>query len=145
MYRYKASSGNQTRYYQVEASAIQKFNKYCKKLEALAAPGNPIPIPATLPEELVDLHDNSSLMEDVWMAPVDSNPVDHHWLNDKNVCTGIKAVLQCDRCLEERRWLGREADNLCWYFGRRLGSIEVTLRCPKCTSICTLFFSAQCC
>jgi len=53
------------------------------------------------------------------------------WLEDRDVRTGIQAMLKVDRCLEERRCLGWEADNLCRWFGRELAAVELALRRPK--------------
>jgi hypothetical protein len=57
------------------------------------------------------------------------------WLTDVDVRKGIRAMLKSDRCLEERRRLGLEADNLCCWFGRELAAIELALRLPASTSI----------
>jgi hypothetical protein len=71
-------------------------------------------------------------MEDVWvdwnMAP---GP---RWLTDVNVRKGIRAMLKNDRCLEERRRLGLEADSLCQWFGRQLAAVTLALKLP--TSKC---------
>ena len=52
------------------------------------------------------------------------------WLTDVNVRKGILAVLKSDRCLEERRRLGLEADNLCQWFGRQLAAMTLALKLP---------------
>ena len=52
------------------------------------------------------------------------------WLGDVLVRKGIKAVLAKDRCLEERRRLQMEADNLCQSYGRDLAAVELALRNP---------------
>ena len=71
-------------------------------------------------------------MEDVWISSSSEEPP--RWLTDINVRNGIRALLKADRCMEEQRRLGYEADNLCNWFGRELTSLEVALRCTKCTS-----------
>ena len=53
------------------------------------------------------------------------------WLEDVDVREGIRAVLKMDRCLEERRRLGLEADNLCRWFGHELSAVEVALATPS--------------
>jgi hypothetical protein len=37
-------------------------------------------------------------------------------------------MLKLDRCTEEFRCLGIEADNLCWWFGRELAAIELAIQ-----------------
>jgi len=110
-------------------NAIKKFNRYCARLEELFDPAYTIAIPSPLPTKLADLRDNSSLMEDVWITPAESDPP--RWLEDTDVRSGIRAMLKVDRCLEERRRLGWEADNLCRWFGRELSAIELALRTPS--------------
>ena len=57
------------------------------------------------------------------------------WLEEPEVREGIRAVLKQQRCLEERRRLGIEADNLCRWFGEEICAVELALRCPECRSI----------
>ena len=65
-------------------------------------------------------------MEDVWIdQTMGPGP---RWLTNVNVCKGIRAMLKSDRCLEERRRLGLEADNLCQWFGRQLGAVTLALK-----------------
>jgi hypothetical protein len=111
-------------------NAVKKFNKYCAKLEELYDPTSKIPLPLPLPTKLVELRDSSSIMEDVWISPADINIPS--WLEDADVRSGIRAALKADRCLEERHRLGREADNLCRWFGRELVAVELALRNPTC-------------
>jgi hypothetical protein len=67
-------------------------------------------------------------MEDVWVtSTIGPGP---RWLTDVNVRKGIRAMLKSDRCLEERRRLGLEADNLCAWFGRQLAAITLALKLP---------------
>jgi hypothetical protein len=68
-------------------------------------------------------------MEDVWVEPVSASPP--AWLTDANVRKGIRAILKLDRCLEERRRLGIEADNMCAWFGRELAALTVSIQSPK--------------
>lgn len=113
--------------------AIQKFNEYCDELHNLAPPDCSIPIPQHLPTELNALRDieNSGLMEDVWITPCSDGRLPR-WLEDINVRNGIRAMLRVDHCLDERKRLEREADNLCLWFGQRLTSIETALRLSQC-------------
>ena len=113
--------------------AISKFNSYCDELRDLAPLDCPIPIPQHLPTELNVLRDieNSGLMEDVWITPCDEGNRPR-WLVDVSVRNGIRAMLKADRCLEERQRLGREANNLCRWFGQKLTAVETALRLPQC-------------
>ncbi|KAI0373090.1 hypothetical protein BV20DRAFT_963601 [Pilatotrama ljubarskyi] len=95
-------------------TAIRKFNRYCDTLEDLYKPEWSFPLPRHLPTELGALRDDSSLLVDVWTTPAAATVP--RWLEDSNIRKGIRAMLVKDRCLEERRRLGNEADNLCrWY------------------------------
>ena len=110
-------------------NAIHKFNKYCEALENLYKPEWNIPLPEPLPTQLAVLRDSSSLMEDVWIVPAEGEVP--RWLEDSDVREGIRAILKLDRCLEERRRLGIEADNLCRWFGQELSALEVALSTPS--------------
>jgi hypothetical protein len=68
-------------------------------------------------------------MEDVWITPSLGDVP--RWLEDADVREGIRAMLRLDRCLEERRRLGYEADNLCRWFGRELHAVELALASPS--------------
>jgi hypothetical protein len=87
-----------------------------------------IPVPRHLSNKLAILRDDPYLMEDVWIE-MKTGPAPR-WLTDPNVRTGIRAMLKGDRCLEERRRLGLEADNLCRWFGQELAAVELALRLP---------------
>jgi hypothetical protein len=67
-------------------------------------------------------------MEDVWVDQT-TGP-GPRWLTDVNIRKGIRAMLKSDRCLEERRRLGLEADNLCQWFGRQLAAVTLALKLP---------------
>lgn len=111
-------------------TAIKKFNAYCAKLEDIYDPSWNIPLPLPLPTKLADLRDQSSLMEDVWITPSESKP--QPWLDDPDVRSGIRAMIKLDRCTEEQRRLGEESDNLCSWFRRELGAVELAIRAPTC-------------
>ncbi|KAG6835936.1 hypothetical protein H0H93_013187, partial [Arthromyces matolae] len=114
-------------------SAIHKFNGYCKQLKALHKNEWNIPVPKPLPTELASLRESPLLHEDVWIETTEGKlPL---WLTDATVREGIRALLKRDRCLEERRRLGLEADNLCRWFGRELCAIQVALNSPSNFSI----------
>lgn len=110
-------------------TAIRKFNKYCEKLAELHKPEWNIPLPDPLPTTLSALRDASYLMEDVWICRQPGSVP--RWLDDADVREGIRSVLKLDRCLEERRRLGLEADNMCRWFGRELCALEVALIDPS--------------
>ncbi|PPR06800.1 hypothetical protein CVT26_003865 [Gymnopilus dilepis] len=110
-------------------SAIKRYNRYCEQLEELHDPSYKIPLPTALPTKLDDLRQDSNLMEDVWIELSEvETPL---WLEDQDVRTGIRAKLKADRCKEEQRRLGWEADNLCRWFGREFAAVAVALRTPK--------------
>jgi hypothetical protein len=98
-------------------------------LETLYKPEWDIPLPEPLPTQLAVLRDSSTLMEDVWITPMEGEVP--RWLEDADVREGIRAILKVDRCLEERRRLGLEADNLCRWFGQELSAVEVALATPS--------------
>ena len=107
-------------------AAIRKFNKYCDMLVTLSDPATNIPLPRHLKTDLNLLRDDPYLMEDVWIYP--SAEATPPWLTDTKVCKGIRAMLKIDRCMEEHRHLGIEADNLCRWFGRELTAIELSIQ-----------------
>jgi len=103
---------------------------YCETLENLYDLASNIPLPLPLPTKLTELWDHSSLMEDVWITPSDGKP--QSWLEDSDIRGGIRAMLKAERCVEEQHQLGMESDNLCHWFGRELGAVELALRNPLC-------------
>ncbi|KIK15530.1 hypothetical protein PISMIDRAFT_16447 [Pisolithus microcarpus 441] len=107
-------------------AAIRKYNTYCEHLSQLYDSSWAIPLPCPLPTKLVDLRNDTSLMEDVWITP--SPGETPRWLEDADVRDGIRALLKQERCLEEQRRLSLEADNMCRWFGYELSAIQVALR-----------------
>ncbi|KIK23366.1 hypothetical protein PISMIDRAFT_69701, partial [Pisolithus microcarpus 441] len=106
-------------------AAIRRFNRYCKQLEELYNPAYAIPLPSPLPTKLAELRGDSTLLQDVWVAPsVGEMP---RWLEDAAVCDRICALLKCDRCREEQWRLGLEADNMCQWFGAEMCAVELAL------------------
>lgn len=116
-------------------TAIRKFNGYCAILEQLYQTEWGIPLPPRLPKELAKLRDDPSLLADVWITPMDTSAPP--WLQDSNVRSAIRAMLDKDRCLEERRRLGNEADNLYRWHGQELAAVELALRLSHCKSRCS--------
>ena len=114
-------------------TSIRKFNKYCDQLRELHKPEYNVPLPSPLPTQISILRDEPSLLSDVWINPI--VPTVPAWLENENVRRGIRAVLAIDRCLEERRRLGREADNMSRWYRRELAAVKVALRRPECEYI----------
>ncbi|KAG1854571.1 hypothetical protein F4604DRAFT_1685944 [Suillus subluteus] len=105
-------------------TAICKFNSYCECLESLFDPSWGVPLPAPLPTKLADLHNDQTLMEDVWITPsVGDVP---HWIEDVDVRDGIRALLKQDWYREEQCCLGLKVDNLCRWFRDELTALELT-------------------
>ncbi|KIK23365.1 hypothetical protein PISMIDRAFT_10884 [Pisolithus microcarpus 441] len=68
-------------------AVIRRFNQYCKQLEELYDPAYAIPLPSPLPTKLAELHGDSTLLQDVWVAlSVGETP---RWLEDAAVRNGI--------------------------------------------------------
>ncbi|KAG6863650.1 hypothetical protein C0991_004361, partial [Blastosporella zonata] len=106
-------------------NAICKYNGYCATLVELHQEEWSVAIPEPLPVKLAELRESPLLMEDVWISKtVGERP---RWLAEPKVCEGIRALLKKDRCLEEQRRLGVEADNLCRWFGRELLALQTAL------------------
>ncbi|KAG9309099.1 hypothetical protein JVU11DRAFT_10983 [Chiua virens] len=84
-----------------------------------------IPLPQSLLTKLVELHEDQSLLEDVWITP--STRQVPLWLEDSDIHLGIQGLLKMDQCLEEQRRLGSEADNLCRWYGDKLAAVELSL------------------
>ncbi|KAI0746147.1 hypothetical protein C8Q76DRAFT_605599, partial [Earliella scabrosa] len=110
-------------------TAIRKFNSYCDTMKRQYRKKWNVPLPTKLPTELSTLRDDPSLLTDVWITPVPS-PMPR-WLHEPNVRRGIRAMLLKDRCLEERRRLGKEADNLCRWYGSELAAVELAILTPR--------------
>ena len=115
---------------------------YCEQLEALHDPAWSIPLPTPLPTKLDDLRNHQLLMEDIWISLAIGKIPPCRWVEDQDVRDGIRAMLKRDRCLEEQRQLGVEADNLYWWYGNELAAIELMLRTPESeclSSLCLIF------
>ncbi|KAF9031576.1 hypothetical protein BJ165DRAFT_1358214 [Panaeolus papilionaceus] len=106
---------------------IKKFNGYCDSLAALKPEDSNIPLPNHLSTKVAQLRDDPNLMEGVWITALADNE-ETPWMDDPTVRKGIQAILKLDRCLEERRRIGMEADNMCRQFGCNLLAAEIALR-----------------
>ncbi|KAG6807870.1 hypothetical protein H0H92_006160 [Tricholoma furcatifolium] len=107
-------------------NVIRKFNGYCAQLAALYREEWHMPLPEPLPVKLALLRDSTLLLEDVWISETLEEEVPR-WLKDINVQNGIRAMLKADCCLEERRRLGVESDNLCCWFGHEVLALRLAL------------------
>lgn len=107
-------------------TAIRKFNSYCERLESLYNPAWNVPLPTPLPTKLAELRADQTLMQDVWVTPAIGDVP--RWLEDSDVRDGIRALLKRDRCREEQKRLGMEADNLCRFFEEELTALELSIR-----------------
>lgn len=116
-------------------NAVAHYNRDCQKLAKSRPKKCTIPIPKPLPTELKKLKTCPDLMESVWIEPVDSEK--QRWVYDASIRDGIRAVHQIDHCAEEIRRLGREADNMCRWFGRELRAVADAMRDPR--SKCLFF------
>jgi len=106
--------------------AIRKYNHFCEQLSQLHNASWAIPLPSPLPTTLANLRNDPTLMQDIWITPsVGEVP---QWLEDSDVRDGIRALVKTERCLEEQRRLGLEADNMCRWFGYELAAIHVALQ-----------------
>lgn len=111
-------------------NSIHRFNNYIEQLEGIYDKSWNIPLPARLSTDLSTLRDEPGLMEDVWITPPPI-PSQSLWLEDPSIRKGIRALLKYDRCIEERQRIGREADNLCRWYCRRLAAIELAISSPE--------------
>ncbi|KAJ7573267.1 hypothetical protein C8J56DRAFT_1132067 [Mycena floridula] len=114
------------------ANDITKFNDYSEALakRSQANPNCRIPIPAALPTTIKELRECQDLNEDVWISKSPGKEVPR-WLAEPELRKIIQSCLRLDRCIEERRRLGREADNLCRWFGRKFAALELAIHCDK--------------
>lgn len=100
------------------------YNQLCKTMKALKMQGK-APRGATCPEEiefsgLFSLDVDDDIWQDVGLDDTLDDPnasaAPPLWLCDENVRSGIKAMLELDRCIEEEERLGWERSSLqVWY------------------------------
>jgi hypothetical protein len=98
-------------------------------MRSLRSPTDPtanIPLPQHLSTDFTILRDDPYLMEGVWVHS--STAAAPPWLTDTKIRKGIRAMLKIDRCTEEYRRIGIEADNLCRWFGQELAAIELAIQ-----------------
>ena len=110
-------------------AAIRKYNNYCEQLSQLYNPTWVVSLPMPLPTTLIDLRNDPTLMQGIWITP--STGKVPRWLEDIDVRDGICALLKHKRCLEEQCRLSIEADNMCQWFGHELTTIQVALQQPE--------------
>lgn len=115
-------------------NAVERYNVECTAILKIWPPDCQIPKPEPLPTSLTELKACTTLMESVWVSKVET---DHRWVRDPDVREGIRAMHKAARCIEERKRLGIEADNMLWYFRRRLAAVTEAL-CDT-SSACLLF------
>ncbi|KAJ6630057.1 hypothetical protein B0H10DRAFT_2172881 [Mycena sp. CBHHK59/15] len=104
------------------AKLVTEYNKLCAQMAKLIcdrkAPSGsmaPLPIP---PKGLWQLDVDDTIFQDVGLDDRDDdNDEPPPWLCDEKVCTGIKALLELDRCDEEDAQLRREKLVLRVWFG----------------------------
>ncbi|KAH6906264.1 hypothetical protein BKA70DRAFT_1106739, partial [Coprinopsis sp. MPI-PUGE-AT-0042] len=95
-------------------NTIHRYNELCAQMERLVK-GNRAPRGAVVPLQIDDhsvyqldvdspIWDNTCFDEDLSTVP--------RWMSDDGIRSGIKAVLQMDRCREEEARLKREIQNL---------------------------------
>ncbi|KAJ7588794.1 hypothetical protein C8J56DRAFT_1049722 [Mycena floridula] len=116
----------------VIANGIKVFNGHIDTLQEMAEdnPDCRIPIPDRLLTTIKELRDCPHLHEDVWISKSADGEIPQ-WLADLDLRNAIRAHLRLDRCDEERCRLGRESDNMCRWFGRKLAALELAIRCER--------------
>jgi len=87
------------------------YNNLCQQLETLRRQRK-APLGAIIPEQIelaaiFSLDVDDAIWQDVGLDEEHDGPVPQ-WLGDDNVRTGIKALLELDRCLEEETRLRKE-------------------------------------
>ena len=121
-------------------SAIRKYNAHCATLERLYNPAYNLPLPQPLPTKLAELRDSSTLAEDVWTTPDASQPL---WLQNADIRLAINAMLKKDRCIEEKKRLRQEAENMEHWIRRETLAVELALQQP-CSMLYLLFCFSMC-
>jgi hypothetical protein len=116
------------------AKVASEYNKLCAQIEKLikqgqAPPGSiaPFPIP---PKGLWQLDVDDTIFQDVGLAEDDDDQEAGEpplWLSDEQVRTGIKAMLELDRCDEEDDRLLKEACALRVWFAEEWKTVQRAL------------------
>ncbi|KAJ7811762.1 hypothetical protein B0H13DRAFT_2243255 [Mycena leptocephala] len=117
------------------AKVASEYNKLCAQIEKLikqgqAPPGSiaPFPIP---PKGLWQLDVDDTIFQDVGLAEDDDDQEAGEpplWLSDEQVRTGIKAMLELDRCDEEDDRLLKEACALRVWFAEEWKTVQALLK-----------------
>ncbi|KAJ2912261.1 hypothetical protein MD484_g8155, partial [Candolleomyces efflorescens] len=110
------------------ATAIKRYNTECQALSTIAKTEWNIPLPEPLPTSMAELKKCTTLMENVWVEPVEDDS--KRWVHDQDVRDGIRAMLRVKRCTEERRRLSWEADNMLRWYMRELQAITSAMQDP---------------
>ncbi|KAF9488818.1 hypothetical protein BDN71DRAFT_1533585 [Pleurotus eryngii] len=122
--RYKATSTNKKGHHEVQTCPSS-----CYLLAKLHNPVRLVPLPEPLPTQLSILRDAQSLMEDIWITP--SEATIPQWLEDLDVCNGIRAMHKVDRCAEEHLCLHLEAKNMCQWLASECATMQRALVDPQ--------------
>ena len=117
-----------TRRYPAILNLLKRYNANCKRLSDILGPSTKFPLPLPLPTTLDKLRDDENLYQDVWISP-NEEQIAPRWLVEPQVKQAIKALVQLDRTVEERRRLQREAKNMFEWFARKVSIIEIAVRC----------------
>ncbi|KAK1230218.1 hypothetical protein PQX77_006705 [Marasmius sp. AFHP31] len=106
---------------------ICKYNQHVTYLEETHKPAYGIAVPKRLPTQLASLRDmeTSHLWEDVSVTQSEDPP---EYLINENTRKEIRALLNLDRCAEERVRLDAELKNLCAWYYRELQALMFMTR-----------------
>ncbi|KAJ2932559.1 hypothetical protein H1R20_g4550, partial [Candolleomyces eurysporus] len=107
-------------------AAIKRYNTECQSLAAVSKPEWNIPLPEPLPTNMGELKTCTTLMENVWIEPIQGDS--QRWVHDQDVRDGIRAMLRLKRCREEHQRLGREADNMLKWYRKELKAITAAIK-----------------
>ncbi|RXW12578.1 hypothetical protein EST38_g13277 [Candolleomyces aberdarensis] len=107
-------------------AAIKRYNTECQSLAAVSKPEWNIPLPEPLPTNMGELKTCTTLMENVWIEPIQGDS--QRWVHDQDVRDGIRAMLRLKRCREEHQRLGREADNMLKWYRKELKAIATAIK-----------------
>lgn len=123
-------------------TAIKRFNGYCAELAKLRPPGSTFHVPRPLPIDLAVLREDPTLTEDVWIAPTFTE-TPPRWLEEPEVRHGIYALHRRERSSEERQRCGREADNMCIWYGKELAALDIAIHLPQSECLCSVSSSQK--
>ncbi|KAJ7453456.1 hypothetical protein FB451DRAFT_1342546 [Mycena latifolia] len=122
------------------AKLANSYNKICEEIAALIkakqAPAGavaPLPVPS---KGLYQLDVDDVIWQDLGLDDQEGTPP--RWLSDDNVRSGIRALLQKDRCEEEAPRLKRERKHLQIWFATEWQAVE-QLRRKELIRLCVLW------